>query len=198
MNEDRVLAQFRSVPSDRNFAAVERAYRPWMRAVAGRVLRDVPRLGDGYLDDVVSEGLLAMARSARRYVHVCAVCDAPFTRRCDLAAHAVAAHRLRGVPSAVSLRQFCETTARLALRRTALRALSLEEPSENVGYDVGVGGEAELASRLLVEEACAKLSGAARRVLERLLDARRPFAVPAAVLGELRDAFADLAPAHAA
>lgn len=179
----RCLLAYRADPSDRTFARVAAHYRPWVRSNGAWVLRRFEGLrATAELDDVSNEGLLALSRSARRYVHLCDRCGEPFLEGRALRRHALAEHRVRGTGELVSLPLFCETSARLAMKRTYLKSVRpLEYPDESVE---AVPEHLDVEDRLLVElalrRADARLRGGLSDLLGRLLRGDGEFP-PAAV-----------------
>jgi len=187
---ERALLRYRSDPTDRNFSPVAALYRPWLlaRGVSARrsfgsanVLAEV--------DDAVNEGLLALSRAARRYVYLCP-CGRTFLERAAIRRHGRERHRVRGPVELVELPHFCEESARLAVRRTFSKSISLEpcldDPADldrRLGADRGV--EDRLLLDLALRRAGERLRGEALVLLRRaLLDEERAPPVEL-LLGEL-------------
>jgi hypothetical protein len=172
------LRAYRADPTDARFAAVYHVASPWLKSAGISTIKTYPTLSfAGDLDDVVLEGAFALARSARRFVYLCADCGRAFV---DLGggrgfiAHQRKEHRVRGGYPLVGLATFASTSARLAMKRTARRLLRpevLEPELEAVEaalrpYD---DVEAAMLFEILVQRVRERLTARARVNLEILL-----------------------------
>ena len=187
---DQLLLNYRANPTNRTFSEVHRAYQPWLRANGMWTLRQFPTLSpEGELDDLTNEGLLAISRSARRFVFFCATCGRAFVQASDLSAHAAEDHRVRGSAanvSLVSLGKFAEVSAKLAMKRTAARMLTPEIPEEDVDPGGAWVTEEQILTELLIRRAATRLTADARRVLVSVLEADHPRVLTSDVVYELQ------------
>jgi hypothetical protein len=187
---EAALGRYRARPRDPEFNRVALLIQPFLRSTALSALSRWPSLrGSCLLEDVTQEGLFAVARAARRFAYLCGVCGAGFPERRDVCRHAAAEHRLRGPVERVTLRCFVECSARLAIRRTVTRMAVPELPSEDPCAGLSCGGEDETVLRLLVDDACARLSASGFGMLSALLDDRSTRGFSPATLGWLRRRF---------
>ena len=188
------LINYRADPNNRSFSKVCQIYRPWLRMNGMWTLNKFPTLSPtGDLDDLTNEGLLAISRSARRYVFFCTVCGKAFIQKVDLSNHAMIEHRIRGAASLVSLKTFVEVSAKLAMKRTAQRLIKPEEildPNPDVG--IIYFSEEEILIELLIQKASERLSVEALKVLKRILLSDRPRYITSSLIKELRSEFSDL------
>ncbi len=184
---DHVLLRYRSDPTDRNFSEVYRRYSPWIEACATRTLRRVSSLSfEGNFDDFANEGMWSVARSARRYVFVCAECDRVFLRGGRLAEHAADEHRLRGDCSKVSIETYTKWSADLTIRGCVRRALVPEVPCEEVFTGEVEFPEVRVLVRLYLERVNRELSREASELLGRILSSDRPRKCTSIAADELR------------
>lgn len=169
------LRAYRANPTDGRFGDVYRVARPWLKAAGISTLKTYPSLSiSGSLDDVVLEGALALSRSARRFVYLCDSCGAAKIHLSDLDAHQRNEHRVRGGLPLVGLSTFSQTSARLAMKRTARRLLRpeiLEEEPETVEACLRPAEDVEAAMlfEVFVRRLRMRLSARARTNLELLL-----------------------------
>lgn len=180
---EAALLEYRANPTNFNFNQVAKVYDPWLRGTARRTLGDFRQSSRALeVSDLTNEGLLSISKSARRFVHFCGIpgCGRTFLDRSDLLAHAEGEHFVRGafVPGErllgvdlVSIELFCETSAHLAMRRTAKRMLYpeviVDEFPEVVSLD-DLEGRAILNE--LLRHASERLSGSAMALLVQLIN----------------------------
>ena len=183
------LRRYRANPTDARFEAVYRLSKPWLRSVALSTLRKFPTLPvDTYVDDLVNDGALAISRSARRFCYFCE-CGELFLHRSDLIRHMRDDHKLRGGAAAVTLRNFSQYSARLAMRSTAIRSIQRSADIEpNEGIDERF--EPDVICYLLVVAVGRRLSEQARELVKRILEGDEVELGEA--LEELRSEFASL------
>lgn len=172
---ETTLRAYRANPTDSRFADVYRVARPWLKAAGISTIRNYPSLSiSGSLDDVVVEGALALSRSSRRFVYLCDACGAAKLHLADLGAHQREEHRTRGGLPLVGLSTFAQTSARLAMKRTARRLLRpeiLEEEPETVEACLRPSEDVEAAVlfQVFVRQLRSRLSARALLNLELLL-----------------------------
>jgi hypothetical protein len=179
------LRAYRANPTDRRFADVYRVASPWLKSTGISTIRTYRGLTvSGALDDVALEGALSLSRSARRFVYFCETCGRAFVHSRDLSAHSMSEHRRRGVAALVSLSTFSQTSARLAMKRTARRLVRPEilEPDVETGIDYDA--ESNVLMAVLVSRLRERLSARALAELEAIL--LRDVPAPEEVAEELR------------
>lgn len=171
MSRETALLQYRADPTDRNFGRVAEAYEPWLRRTGFEALDRFSNLSPSAdLDDLRVEGLLAISRSARRFVWMCPVCEETFLNRADLRAHGALAHHILGPLELVRIETFVEISARMAMRRAARRLLNpCEVLLEELPEQADEGQEERIIMADLLNAAERRLSGEALAILVRLL-----------------------------
>lgn len=169
---ERELRAYRANPTDARFAAVYHIARPWLRSAAIATVCRYPNLTvSGAVDDVALEGALAISSAARRFVYLCGGCGRAFVELSSLGSHQRTEHRRRGGCELVSLSKFAQTSARLAMRRTARRIVRPEilDPDAEPIYGIDGEAEARVVFEVLVATVRERLSARARANLESIL-----------------------------
>jgi hypothetical protein len=173
---ERALIEYRADPNDYNFSKVASLYEPWIRRTGAetfaRFSHLVPVADE---DDLRVEALFCFARSARRFVYVCPVCNATFLERRDFRTHATVEHFILAPEELIKITTFCEVGARLAMRRAARRLIRPEEILVEELPEMSCDGSEERLIILdLVKRAESRLSGEALALLVRMISGDVP------------------------